>query len=160
MADCSNLSNLTPYETYRCFVDADAWKIIQQNQQKMWLDFSGTTNGQWMGIALALFTIPAQFASYLLPFYFIGRVFNKARQEGEIVVTSKQITTKNLWGWYLILCGLSFVAIGAHQDQFMFYQGAWEIVCGVAIFVCGKSFWASSNIYRMSGARSGNPVDR
>jgi hypothetical protein len=159
MADCNNLSSLTPYETYRCFVDADAWKVIQRNGQKMWADFSGTTNGEWLGIALAFATIPAQFASYILPFYFIGRVFNKSRRNGDIVATAKQTTTKNRWGWYLIACG-SFMAIGFHQDKFMLYQGTWEILCGVDIFLFGGSFWASSESYRSTDVRDGQRVGR
>jgi hypothetical protein len=104
MADCNNLSNLTPYETYRCLVDADAWKVIQRNGQKMWADFSGTTNGEWLGITLALVTIPAQFASYILPLYFIARVFNRARRHGDVTATAKQKASKTRWGWYLIVC--------------------------------------------------------
>jgi hypothetical protein len=154
MADCDNLSNLTPYETYRCFVEADAWKVIQQNGQKMWLDFTSTTNSDWLGIGLALLMIPAQLASYILPFYFIGRVFNKARRDGNVVVTAKQITTKTRWAWYLIVCG-SILAVAFHNDRFMLYQGAWEVLCGIAIFLFGNSFWASSESYRVREAGHG-----
>ena len=147
MADCNNLSSLTPYETYRCFVDADAWKVIQRNGQKMWADFSGTTNGEWLGITLALVTIPAQFASYILPLYFVARVFNRARRHGDVTATAKQKASKTRWGWYLIVCG-SIMAFGFHQDKFMLYQGTWEILCGVAIFLFGDSFWASPESYQ------------
>jgi hypothetical protein len=29
------------------------------------------------------------------------------------------------------------------DDRFMRYQGAWEIACGMAIFLLGPSWWAS-----------------
>ena len=86
MADCNNLSNLTPYETYRCFIEAEDWKIVGRNLNRMWGDFSGTTNSEWIAIIFGFAAVPAMLASYVLPFYFVARLFSAARRRGEIPV--------------------------------------------------------------------------
>jgi hypothetical protein len=97
----------------------------------------------WVETILAFALLPAQLASYLLPLSFIARLFNRARWRGEISGGDKENNQKNLWGLYLIICGAILVYID-HTDRFMLLQGAWEIICGIAILVLGKSWWASA----------------
>ena len=158
MGDCSSISRLTPYETYRCFVEADIWKTIGHNGQRMWNDFTGTTNGEWAELVFAFAQLPAQFASYFLPFYFLARVFNRARWRGKIVTTDKQQKSKKRWSLHLVICGL-FLVCFFPNDKFMLYQGMWEIICGVAIVLFGSSFWASSGSYRQTVSNSEQPLE-
>ena len=67
--------------------------------------FAGTTNGEWTELVFAFAQLPAQFASYFLPFYFLARVFNRARWRGETLATDKQQKSKKRWSLYLVICG-------------------------------------------------------
>ncbi len=120
---------------------------MAHNGELMWANFIGTTIGEWRAIILALGLLPAQFASYLFPLYFIGRVSNRRRLRGEVVPTEQQVASKTRLGLYLIASGTVLLAL-YHTDNFMLYQGAWDTVCGFAIFIFGKSFWASSESYK------------
>jgi hypothetical protein len=72
MLDCTKrLVDLTPHEAYQCFLQADIWQAIGKNSRRMWADFTGTTIGDWGAIIFAIALLPAQFASYILPLYFL-----------------------------------------------------------------------------------------
>ena len=48
MLDCTKrLVDLTPYEAYQCFLQADIWQQIGKNTRRMWAAFTGTTIGDW-----------------------------------------------------------------------------------------------------------------
>jgi hypothetical protein len=144
MGDCSKgIWELTPYESYRCFVEADFWKIVDRNTQRMWSGFTGTTNGEWIGIIVAFAILPAQFASYILPFYFVYRSVERvSSRQGMRAVGERERQRKNRWGAYLLICGGITIGLSPH-DRFMFIQGAWEIFCGAMIFLLGPSWWVS-----------------
>ncbi len=78
MLDCTKrLVDLTPYEAYQCFLQADIWQQIGKNTRRMWAAFTGTTIGDWGAIIFAFALVPAQLASYILPFIFCGVVMKR-----------------------------------------------------------------------------------
>jgi di/tricarboxylate transporter len=142
MTDCTKgFSELTPYETYRCFIEADTWKIIGRNAQRMWSDFTSTTNGEWAGIILGFAIFPALIASYILPFTFLGRLFRIAVLKERASTGERERKLRTGWGIYLGLSGLIMIGVDPH-DRFMVIQGSWQIICGAAIFLLGPLWWA------------------
>ena len=145
MLDCTKrLVDLTPYEAYQCFLQADIWQQIGKNTRRMWADFTGTTIGDWGAIIFAFALVPAQLASYILPFIFCGVVMKRyGGAKHALIFDSGLSRRKNFWGAYLLLSGLILVSL-YWNDRFMLIQGSWEIVCGVAIFLLGPSWWAKA----------------
>jgi hypothetical protein len=140
MFDCTKrFVDLTPYEAYQCFLQADIWQAIGKNLRRMWADFTGTTIGDWRGIIFAFALVPAQFASYILPFYFCWLVNRRYVAKDAFVLGGRERRRKNFWGAYLLLSGLIIVALYQY-DRFMLLQGGWEAACGAAIFLLGPSW--------------------
>jgi hypothetical protein len=127
MLDCTKpFADLTLYEAYQCF--------LQQ-------DFIGTTIGEWGDILLWLALFAAHIASYILPLSFIWNFIRRYLAKDTFVFDGKERGRKNFWGTYLVLSGFIVVAL-FYNDHFMFLQGAWEIVCGLGIFLLGPFWWA------------------
>jgi hypothetical protein len=101
---------------------------------------SDTTLGEWVEIILAVALLPAHIASYVLPLYFCWRFIRRFVANDAFALEVKEHRRKNFWGAYLLLSGLIVVALFP-DDRFMRFQGAWEIACGVAIFLLGPSWW-------------------
>ena len=101
---------------------------------------SGTTLGEWVETVLAVALLPAHIASYVLPLYFCWRFIRRFVANDACVLEGREQRRKNFWGAYLLLSGLIVVALFP-DDRFMRFQGAWEIACGVAIFLLGPSWW-------------------
>jgi hypothetical protein len=142
MLDCTkHFADLTPYEAYQCFLQADIWQTVGKNVRRMWADFTGTTIGEWGGIVFAFALVPAQLASYILPLYFCWLVLRRYVAKDVFVLYGKEHRHKNFWGAYLLLSGLVIIALYSH-DLFMLLQGGWEATCGAAIFLLGPSWWA------------------
>jgi hypothetical protein len=91
MADCNGkILDLTPYETYRCIIDADLWKVIGQNSSRMWWQFSTTTIGDWIELIFAFALLPAQLASYIFPVLFLGALGRKFfAKHGTVMIDHK-----------------------------------------------------------------------
>src|SRR5262245_5309686 len=122
MADCNGkIIDLTPYEAYRCIVDAEVWKTIGRNASRMWWQFSTTTIGDWIQIILVFALIPAQVASYIFPFLFLGalwrRIFDK---QAAIVVEDKHRRIKNFWGAYMLVSAACVLYLSS-GDRFMLF---------------------------------------
>jgi hypothetical protein len=155
MIDCSKgLSDLTPYETYRCFIEADDWKIVGRNLERMWSDFTGTTNGGWAEIVFAFALIPAQIASYILPFYFVNRMITRVRGQSAIVSGERERRRKIGWGSYLIVCGAALMFQSGNHDRLLLFQGAWEAICGITTFILASSWWAPASQFALDDART------
>ncbi|MGO4715847.1 hypothetical protein [Bradyrhizobium sp. 2TAF24] len=147
MTDCTKeISDLTPYETYRCFVEADIWKAIGANAQRMWSDFSGTTNGEWGQVIIAFAFLPAQAASYAFPIMFLYRLVQRVASPARGAPGPKERRLKIGWAIYLICAGV-ILLIWNHQDRFMLFQGGLEIACGILISMLGASWWTSPRAY-------------
>jgi hypothetical protein len=106
----------------------------------MWADLTNTIE-EWSESVLELALFPAHIASYILPLYFIRNVFRRYIAKDTFVVDATERGRKNSWGTYLLLSG-SVVVVRFRDDLFMFLQGVWEIVCGLAIFLLGPSWWS------------------
>src|SRR6266508_3956265 len=123
MPDCSKqISDLTPYEAYQCFINADIWQTIGNNSRRIWAQFTGTTIGEWGNIILAFALLPAQFASYILPPYFIWLLIRRHVAKDAFTPDGIEDRKKNFWGAYLVLSGLILIAMVPH-DRFMLLQG-------------------------------------
>ena len=106
----------------------------------MWADLTNTIE-EWSDSVLELALFPAHIASYLLPLYFIRKVFRRYIAKDTFVFDATERARKNSWGAYLLLSGSIVVAL-FRDDRFMLLQGVWEIVCGLGIFLLGPSWWA------------------
>jgi hypothetical protein len=148
MLDCTKrFVDLTPYEAYQCFLQADIWQAIGRNLRRMWADFTGTTIGDWGGIIFAFAMVPAQIASYILPLSFCWLVLRRYVAKDAFVFGGRERRWKNFWGAYLLLTGLIIVTLFPH-DRFMLLQGGWEAACGAAIFLLGPSWWGQRSIQK------------
>ncbi len=107
----------------------------------MWTDFTSTTIGELGGTFVAFALVPAHLASYILPLYFIWIVSRRYVAKDTFAFNGKEGLRKNFWGTYLLLSGLILIAL-YRDDRFMFWQGAWEAICGLAIFLMGPFWWA------------------
>jgi hypothetical protein len=108
----------------------------------MWADLTNTIE-EWSDSVLELALFPAHIASYLLPLYFIRKVFRRYIAKDTFVIDGKERDRKNSWGAYLLLSGSLLVAL-FRDDRFMLLQGGWEIVFGLGIFLLGSSWWSPS----------------
>jgi len=127
MIDCrKSLPELTPYEAWRCFLEADDWKIVGGNLRRMWTDFTGTTIGEWGMVVVAFAAIPAILASYLWPLLLVGSLFTGSWPK----YTDKRT---RLFGWYMIAAGTLLLLANSTRDTFIFYQGTWIFVCGASM---------------------------
>jgi hypothetical protein len=132
MADCNGkIGDLTPYEAYRCIVDADLWKTI----------------GDWIEIIYAFAVLPAQLvaqlASYIFPFLFLRALMRKFSDKHVAIIDHKSRRAKNFWGAYMLVSAAFALYIG-NGYPFVLFTGIWEAICGVTIFILGPSWWASS----------------
>jgi hypothetical protein len=115
--------------------------MIGGNARRMWSNFTGTTNGEWGQIVFAFALLPAQLASYVLPFYFLYRIGERWTR-APVIVGNRERRLRMGWGIYLSICGA--VSAGLFStDRFMLIQGAWELVCGIAVLLLGPSWWVS-----------------
>jgi hypothetical protein len=142
MADCNGkFIDLTPYEAYRCIIDAEVWNGVGQNPSRMWWE---TTIGDWIQIIFAIALAPAQLASYIFPFLFLVALVRKLSGKHLALVDDKSRRAKNFWGAYMLVSAACVLFIG-NGDTFMPFTGIWEAICGLTIFVLGPSWWARSS---------------
>lgn len=105
----------------------------------MWMDLSVS---EWVNTVFVYALLPAHLASYVLPAQFIVNVFRRYIAKEAFAFDGKEGHRKNFWGTYLVLSGLILLPMYWY-DGFMFVQGVSELVCGLAIFVLGPSWWGS-----------------
>src|SRR5207302_9259233 len=112
---------------------ADDWTKVSQNLRWMWAHFSNVTIGEWGETVFAFALLPAQFASYFFPPYFIYLLIKRLCFKSAVSFDGSERRRKNSWGAYLLVSGLILAALYSH-DRFMLIQASLEIVCGAMIF--------------------------
>jgi hypothetical protein len=161
MADCTKrILDLNPFDAVECFFQADAWQVIGQNFRRIWIDLSSLTIGEWLAYILVAALAPAVVASYILPLIFIYKLIRRYALKTPPVLHGREHTPKNFWGGYLLLSGIVLIVLVAlyPHEQFLFWQGSWQAICGSRSSYWGRLGGLRSNNYRTQRLESGGSL--
>jgi hypothetical protein len=139
--DCGKgILELSPAETVECIKQAEIWSIVGGNSRRMWSDFSTTTNGEWLQIILAFcLLMPAQFASYVLPFVFFSRLFKRRSSRYEFLLRGTE--SKKTASVAYMLVAAAFALAVSRGDAFMLFTGGLIALCGFVMLCLSTSWW-------------------
>jgi hypothetical protein len=136
------IQKITKPAAWQCAKEAEIWHKISSIGRRMWESFTTTTIGEWGDTIFAFALLPAQLASYILPFVFLSCLIKRTGPKSSPVLDGREEKRKWGWGGYLFVAGIITVLIGT-SDRFMIITGIWEIVCAAVIFFLSPTWWAT-----------------
>jgi hypothetical protein len=140
--DCGKgILELSPAETVECIKQAEIWSIIGGNSHRMWSDFSTTTNGGWLQVILGFgLLMPAQLASYMLPFVFFSRLFKRRSSRYEFLLRGTESKKKTASVAYMLVAAAFALAV-SRGDTFMLFTAGLMALCGFVMLCLSTSWW-------------------
>lgn len=130
--DCTKaVSNMTPGEAASCA----AGPLRNLGEQ-----IAQITLGQWFAVAVILIAVPAMFFSWVMPFFFPGRLIGRYWQGDTYTNTKEGDATHAFWWKYLCVIGFLCLVVG-QNETFTIYQGLWMMFIGICILFAGPEWW-------------------